>query len=328
MLVSIHANFIYSPVIFLNMNLNEKAVKIAEKMVSESTQLKIGLVELENGSKIIDCGIKYEGSFEAGSLFALACMGGLAEITIGEERYGDFSLAAVKVKTDHPAISCLASQKAGWSIKGKGFFALGSGPARILAKKPRETFEKIGYTEESAKTVIALECSRYPPPEVCTDIARACGVDPEGLYVLAARTASLTSTVQISARAIETCLYKIDRLGYDVKAFVKASGTAPIAPLVRDDVRMMGIANDMIIYGSKVSLDSKVAIEVEDIPSSSSPAYGKPFAEIFEEAGYDFYRINPAIFAPAEVLIKNTRTGEEGRAGRVNPEIIKKSFGL
>lgn len=306
------------------MNLNENAVKIAEELIEKKSELNIEHFELENGTKIIDCGVNVKGSLEAGQLFALACLGGLAKIEIKE---GDFGLKEVIVKTNHPAISCLSSQKAGWCIDAGGYFALGSGPARILARKPKETIEKVGYTEKSDTSLIALESCKFPPVEICDLIASECGIEPSGLYVLIARTASLAATVQISARMVETCLFKMDHLGYDTNSIKSARGSAPIAPIIGDDNLMMGLTNDMIIYGSSVSLHAETGFDVKKIPSSSSPAYGKPFAEIFKDARYNFYKVDAGIFAPAEVTIENTQTKEIKKAGSINQEIIKKVIG-
>jgi methenyltetrahydromethanopterin cyclohydrolase len=306
------------------MNLNKNAVNIAEKLIEKKDELKIEHFELDNGTKIIDCGVNAGGSLEAGRLFALACMGGLADIEVGE---GDLSLKEVTVKTEHPAISCLASQKAGWCIDTEGYFALGSGPARILARKPAETIEKVGYSEEADVALIALESSKFPPVDICNMIANECGIEPESLYVLIARTASPAATVQISARMVETCLFKIDHLGYDTNSIKSANGTAPIAPLIGDDNLMMGLTNDMVIYGANVSLRTDSDFDIEKIPSSSSSAYGKPFAEIFKDAGYNFYKIDAGIFAPAEVTIENTQTKEIKKSGTINQEIIKKVTG-
>jgi methenyltetrahydromethanopterin cyclohydrolase len=306
------------------MNLNKNAVKIAEELIEKKSELNIEHLELENGTIIIDCGVNAEGGLEAGRLFALACMGGLAEIEVKE---GDLGLKEVNVKTEHPAISCLASQKAGWCIDAEGYFALGSGPARILARKPAETIEKVGYTEKADTALIALESGKFPSAEICDMIASECGIEPSGLYVLIAKTSSLAGTVQISARMAETCLFKMDHLGYDTSSVKSASGTAPIAPIVGDDNLMMGLTNDMIIYGSRVTLQTDADIDIDKIPSSSSPAYGRPFAEIFKDAGYNFYKIDAGIFAPAEVSIENTATGEIKKAGSINPEIIRKVTG-
>jgi methenyltetrahydromethanopterin cyclohydrolase len=303
------------------MNLNENAVKIAKELIERKNELNIEHFELENGTKIIDCGVNVPGGLEVGRLFALACMGGLSEIEIKE---GDMGLKEVIVKTDYPAISCLASQKAGWCIDAEGYFALGSGPARILARKPKKTHEKVGYAEEFDKAVIALESSKFPPAEICDMIARECGIGAENLYVLITRTASLAGTVQISARMVETCLYKMDHLGFDANSIKSATGTALIAPIAGDDNLMMGLTNDMIIYGSSVSLQTDTDFDAEKIPSSSSTAYGKPFADIFKDAGYNFYKIDEGIFAPAKVTIENSSTGEIKTAGKINLELIKK----
>lgn len=300
------------------MDLNESAVKIAEGLIENKDKLKIEHFELDNGVKIIDCGVNAAGSLEAGRLFALACMGGLADVEVID---GDFGLKEVRVKTDHPAIACLASQKAGWAINKDGYFALGSGPARILAKKPKETIEKVGYKEEADVSLIALESGKVPTAEICDMIAKECGIRPEDLYVLIARTASLAGTVQISARMVETCLFKMDHLGHDTNAIKSARGTAPVAPIIGDDNKMMGLTNDMIIYGGSVTLETGADFEIEKIPSASSAAYGKPFAEIFKDAGYNFYKVDEGIFAPAEVTIRNAETK---KAGKVNHKLIKK----
>ncbi|MFH1774587.1 MAG: methenyltetrahydromethanopterin cyclohydrolase [Methanobacteriota archaeon] len=304
------------------MNLNKNAVKIAEEMLERQEELKINSFKLRNGAKIIDCGIEANGSFEAGKLFAQACMGGLAEFEFSMRHFRDFSLPSIEVATDFPALACFASQKAGWNIKGENFSAIGSGPARILAKVPRKTFEKIDYSEKAKEALIALETSKCPTEKICESIAKECGIMAKNLYILIARTASLVGSIQVSARMVETALFKLDYLGYDVNAIEAAFGSAPVAPVVGNDAQMMGVTNDMIIYGSKVFLYTQENIDAAKIPSNTSPAYGKPFSEIFRECGYDFYKINPAIFAPAEVYVNNAK------AGRINPEIIKKSLNL
>ncbi|MGZ7159213.1 MAG: methenyltetrahydromethanopterin cyclohydrolase, partial [Methanobacterium sp.] len=63
-------------------------------------------------------------------------------------------------------------------------------------------------------------------------------------------------------------------------------------------------------------------------PSSSSEGYGRPFYDVFKEAEYDFYKIDKGMFAPAEVVINDLRTGEMFREGYVNSELLMKSFGL
>ena len=304
--------------------LNEMAYDIVEEMIDREDEL--GIKVFEKKATIIDCGIEAEGSLEAGKLFSEVCLGGLGRVEILPQDFGDFSLLSVAVDVKKPAIACLASQKAGWQIKAEGFFAMGSGPARALAKKPKETFEKLGYEEESDVAVIALETSKYPSNDAVKYIADACDVDTDDLYILVAKTSSIVGSVQISARVVETALFKLDLLGYDTKRIVHAYGTAPIAPILGDDAKMMGVTNDMIIYGSRVYLFGDIEVDINRVPSTSSPNYGKPFLEIFKEANYDFYKINPEIFAPAEVYYNNIKNGKMYKAGYVNKDILKKVF--
>ena len=67
---------------------------------------------------------------------------------------------------------------------------------------------------------------------------------------------------------------------------------------------------------------------VEKAPSSASNAYGKSFKEIFKEAKYDFYKIDRGLFAPAQVVIANMRTGNTFENGEINVQLLKESFDL
>ncbi|MFQ6105565.1 MAG: methenyltetrahydromethanopterin cyclohydrolase [Candidatus Hydrothermarchaeaceae archaeon] len=303
------------------MNLNDNARKIVVEMIERRDELNIAFVELKNGAKVVDCGIKCRGGLVAGGLFAKVCMGGLAEVKFSEKSLNGISLPFVNVRTDFPYIACVCSQKAGWKISEKGFFAIGSGPARILA-------EKSCHRESSDSAVIALETSAYPDENISRKISKACGIEQESLYVLVTRTASTAGSVQVSARMVETALFKLEQLGYDVKKIESASGDAPVAPVTGSDNQMMGLSNDMVIYGSRVALSAGVDIDVKKVPSSSSREYGRPFSEVFKAAGYDFYSIDQSIFAPAEFEFRNTSTGEVKRAGKINMDVIKRLVGV
>lgn len=241
--------------------------------------------------------------------------------------YGFGMLPVVEVEVRKPAIACLGSQKAGWKLAEGDFFSLGSGPARILARKPASTYRALGYEEESDVAVIALEAPAPPPEKLVEDIARECGVEQENLYILLAPTASIAGSLQVSARVVETALYRAMHLNMDVNAVRSALGRAPVAPVVGGDAAMMGVTNDMIIYGGEVYLVAE-GFEASKLVSSSSTSYGKPFAEVFREAGYDFYRVDPAIFAPARVTVNQPESGEMSTAGKLNVEVLMRSAGM
>ena len=55
-------------------------------------------------------------------------------------------------------------------------------------------------------------------------------------------------------------------------------------------------------------------------------SFGKPFADIFREADYDFYKINQAIFAPARVAVNFMNSKKLETAGEVAFNVIRKSL--
>jgi hypothetical protein len=78
------------------------------------------------------------------------------------------------VRTDHPAVSCMGSQYAGWAIQVDKYFAMGSGPLRAHARVEKELFEKLEYAEAATCGVLVLmmtvtsangvPCRRWPRP--------------------------------------------------------------------------------------------------------------------------------------------------------------------
>ena len=303
------------------MTLNENALEIARRMIKQRRELGIDSAELGSGATVVDCGVNVAGSVEAGQMFSDICLGGLGDVKVSGSGFGALDLPVVRVKTNRPRLACIGSQKAGWNVKVGDFFGMGSGPARMLLDSAPE-----GLREESKVGVIAVECSVLPGDDVAGYIAGKCGVDANNLTVLVVRTASIAGSVQVSARMVETALFKMDHLGISADA-ISGEGIAPIAPLVGGDNRMMGVENDMIIYGSSVELTVAGDVDVAAIPSVSSSEYGVPFGEIFKRAGYDFYKIDQGIFAPARVTVKNTVTGETTSAGEVNFEMVEKTLG-
>jgi len=61
------------------------------------------------------------------------------------------------------------------------------------------------------------------------------------------------------------------------------------------------------------------------VPSSTSRDYGRPFYEIFKSYNFDFYQVDPGLFAPATITVTNRRTGSTYRSGYINNEVPRKS---
>ncbi|AEG17491.1 methenyltetrahydromethanopterin cyclohydrolase [Methanobacterium paludis] len=318
-------------------SVNLEAKKTVDQMIEKADMLNIAVSKLENGSTVIDCGVNVSGSFKAGELYTKVCLGGLAEvgISIPGDLSENFAIPSVKIKTNFPAISTLGAQKAGWSVSVGDFFALGSGPARALALKPAETYEEIGYKDDANVAILTLEADKLPGADVADSIASDCGVSPENVYLLVAPTSSLVGSIQIAGRVVENGTYKmLEFIKFDVTKVKHAAGIAPIAPVDPDGLKAMGKTNDAVLFGGRTYyyVESEEGDDIksvaEQLPSSSSDGYGKPFYDVFKEAGFDFYKIDKGMFAPAEVVINDLRTGEMFRAGSVNVELLKKSFGL
>ncbi|MBW6518255.1 MAG: methenyltetrahydromethanopterin cyclohydrolase [ANME-2 cluster archaeon] len=312
------------------LSVNEKGLEIAEEMMDWAEELKVKAIELKNDARVIDCGVNVSGSYDAGLMFTDICMGGFCTTNVSVHKVGDIPLAFIDVTTDHPAISCLGAQKAGWQISVDKYFAMGSGPARALALKPKHTYERIQYEDDYDHAVIALESNKIPDEKVIQFIADACNVPVENTIALVAPTASIVGSVQVSGRVVETGIFKLNELGFDTTRIVSGTGTAPIAPVVKDDLKAMGCTNDSVIYYGSIVLTTRGFDEelFKQVPSSTSSDYGKPFFKTFKDGGYDFYKIDPNIFAPAEMTVNDLDTGMTYHAGHLNAEVILESYGI
>jgi len=313
------------------LSVNELASEIFDNLAEVSEEFNAAYHELDNGARIIDCGVSTSGGYAAGRAFTEICMGGLGEVNFRMGHIKEFPFPFIDVNTDFPSIACLGAQKAGWTIKVGNYFAMGSGPARALSLKPKHTYEVIDYEDDYDCAVICLESDHLPNGEVMEKIAEECHVDVTNVCAVVAPTASLVGSIQVSGRCVETAVYKLNELGFDTKKITAAMGTAPVPPVKKDATKAMGTTNDATIYYGRIMLTVK-APEIKDylekIPSSKSKGYGKPFYEIFKEAKFDFYKIDTSLFSPAEVIINELTEGVLYHTGAVNPEVTLKSFGL
>jgi methenyltetrahydromethanopterin cyclohydrolase len=311
-------------------SLNEQAHELCNAMAADADQLGIAVSTLECGTRLIDCGAKAAGSIEAGLRLAEVCMAGKGKVELCLAEPEAWQGQGVRADAHEPVAACMASQYAGWEIKGEKFFAMGSGPMRAAACR-EELFQHIGHCEQPSVCVGVLETSKLPPDSVCIDIAEKCGLAPDRLTLLIARTSSMAGTVQIVARSVETALHKLHALKFDLERIEAGWGIGPLPPVSDDDLVAIGRTNDAILYGTSVSLVVLAEDEVlkkigEHVPSNSSPDYGRPFGEIFKHYGGDFYRIDPLLFSPAKITFYNRQSGTTFQFGRYAPDVLAESF--
>jgi len=317
------------------LSVNRKAWRLAEKLLASPEKFDVTIKKTSYGVTLIDAGISARGSLEAGRVITEICLGGYGKAKVSSKKYDDLTLPSILVQTAYPAISTLGSQFADWRIKTDDFSAIGSGPARALVRKDRQLYERIGYMDASDRAVLVLETSGEPPDNVIEQVLRECRVQPEQLMLILVPTTCLAGSTQVSGRIVETGLHKLMKAGLDPSLVVRAFGSAPIAPVHSKFAEAMGRANDAILYMGEASYDTggysddeELRRIVEKAPSSASPHYGRPFLQIFKEANYDFYRIDPNLFAPAVVTVKNLETGSVFKAGKINVGVFKRSIGV
>jgi len=302
-------------------------------ILDDKDSLDCKVSESKNGTTIIDAGIECAGSAELGRLIGEVCLGGLGSVKLSVMYIGDLELPAVIVGTDYPKIATLASQYAGWTIKVGKYFAMGSGPARALAQVEMKLYEELEYKDRSKKGVIVLESRETPSEDVTEYIAEKCGISTSNLYCIVAPTASIAGSLQVSSRIVEVGMHKLHEIGFDPEKVRRGHGVAPIAPVAKNDSKAMGVTNDCILYGGRTfyfvrSEDDDLQEIVEKVPSSTSNQYGQPFYKLFKSVEFDFYKVDPLLFSPAEVTINHIETGKIYKAGELNPGILKQSLGM
>ena len=310
--------------------LNERAQRLADFMANTATSLRVNVHTLESGARVLDCGIKTPGSLQAGLALASVCLAGQADVTLLAGEVAGIACPQIQVTTDQPVLACMASQYAGWQIAAGKFFAMGSGPMRAAYGK-EELFDHIPGREQAPVAVGCLESRKLPDDGVIEYLSTALNLPAGKITLLVAPAASLAGNLQVVARSLETALHKLHELKFDLNQVVSGLGIAPLPPVAKDELGAIGRTNDAILYGGRVVLwvtaeDDQLAEVGPKVPSSASADYGTTFASIFERYHHDFYKIDPLLFSPAEIVFCNLKTGRSFAFGRTKTEVLYQSF--
>jgi methenyltetrahydromethanopterin cyclohydrolase len=315
-------------------SVNERASKLVARLIADAAELRIGVGRGELGETLIDSGARELGSIAAGLRIAEICAGGLAEVRLAPSMSTPRWPWTITVQSSQPVIACLASQYAGWRLSSEqgrsSFFALGSGPARALARR-EPLFEVLAYADSAANAILVIESNGPPPPDVVAQVARDCRVEPESLTIIFTPTHSLAGGAQIVARSLEVALHKIHELHFPLDRVVEGIGAAPLCPPHPDFVTAMGRTNDAIIFAGQVHLfvtgpAGEARSLAGKLSSKASRDYGRPFAEIFKAVKGDFYAIDPMLFSPAKVTVTALETGESFQSGDIDLDLLDASF--
>ena len=282
-------------------------------LVAAAACLQIGVDTLNCGARLIDCGVQSQ------ALSRLAATGRSVPCRIGIRRGCPSRIRVCGGETPcewlpmHPVAACMASQYAGWELMARSFLRWALG--RCGPQRSRAIIRDINHRESADRCVGVLETGKIPPDSVCVDIAAKCGISPDRLTLCVARTSSPAGTVQIVARSLETALHKLHELGFDLYRVNAGHGWAPLPPLVWIKTiwqRSAGLTTrfctavlSTLAEGDDASLD---AIGPR-VPSSSSPDFGRPFAEIFRPVRPRFLPYRSAALQPSSGHVPQPRYG-------------------
>ncbi len=323
-----------------NASVNKLTQPLVKHLIDNADKLRLGVEVLENGCTIIDAGIKVPGGLEVGRIIAEICMGGMGTVSLNHSAYTNHWPLSVNVHSGNPVLACLGSQYAGWSLSHEKYYALGSGPARAMATKLKDgqqepveaLYKELDYTDAFETTALVIENDAIPPLAIIEKVASACNIAPAKLTIIVTPTSSLAGGVQVVARVLEVAMHKAHALHFPLENIVDGSGSAPVCPPHPNFVKAMGRTNDAILFAGQVHLFVKGSDEAaeklaKELPSSTSKDYGRPFAEIFKQYDYDFFKIDAMLFSPASVIVTAVDSGKTFRAGKLDNALLDLSFG-
>ena len=313
--------------------LNHRAAELVDSLVDNLANL--GMVShTMAGARVLDAGIGAPGGMSAGLALARVCLADLATVDLVPGEQAGWRGPWVTIRTDRPVLACLGSQYAGMQVAVGKYFAMGSGPMRArLGSEP--ILKKLGIHETTDVAVGVLETGKLPTAEVILHLAGKLGLEPDRITLLVAPTTSIAGMVQVVARSLETALHQMHEAGFPLECVVSGMGCAPLPAPCPDTIGAIGRSNDAILYGGRVELFVSTRPGQEGLidelgpktTSSASPAHGQPFAEIFKAAGGDFYKIDPRLFAPAELVLHDLTTGRSRVFGETRTDLLRRSFG-
>lgn len=316
-------------------SVNQYAARIVkEEIIPYAERMNCKVHQLKNGATVVDMGVEAPGGYVAGKLFVEATIGGMGHVAFGRFQCGDIDLPAIDVYIDQPPTACLSTQFSGWKMRGKdieGYInPIGSGPARAIAVN--DVFAQAWtYKDVHHEAVFGAQTQELPTEEDAQDIADKCHISPENVYILAARTGSLTGSIQICSRTVEATISRLQKKGFDISKVISGYGTCPIAPPIFDELRAMDRVNTALIYGATVKYlvncdDAEIEAVIDQLPFSASRRFGEKFYDLFEEGKHDFYIVDKDIHTIAYYEITNLASGKTFRAGRIREDMLKDSL--
>lgn len=315
-------------------SLNEAALEIISPILDDPTRYGALITKSSAGATIVDMGIEADGSWLGAKMYVEAAHGGMAELSYGRMQIKDLELPAANVMIDNPMLSVIGCEAGAWGL-GEGEYApVASGPVRAKANVDRWA-QRVEYEDPSDYVLMQMQTRRMPDDETLEFVAESCGIPMANLTVMVAPSASLVGSVQVCSRSFEQCIISLARSSsFDISTIVYGYGSAPVAPVIKDEVLAMGRINDALVYGGSGGMwlrhpdDEEVRRTAEGLPFSvqAGDDYGKGYAEIYTAYGHSLFDIPARLDSPAKIMMTNMLTGSVFTAGAIDEDVIYRTF--
>lgn len=314
-------------------SMNERAARIVERQILPNLErLGVEVHVLANGATVLDMGVYAKGGWMAAKYFTESNLGGLGELTYTTLQVGEHRLPAATIFVDHPAVAELAAHDAFLYIEYQGVKRSVSGPLRSITGTD-EFARAVSYRDPSPRKMVCHIQIDILPDEGMTDlIASAVNRKAQDLYILAAKTGTLTGAAQVCARNVEQSLPSLVDQGFPIEAIVHACGSAPIPAVVDDEMLAYGRVNDGLIYGQETNLyvdcpDEEITRLEKILPfNKNEDIYGTPFETLFAQCDYLWRNVPREWDAPCRVNFFNLRTGNRYSYGTLHYGVLERAF--
>lgn len=314
-------------------SVNEAAAELLEReVIPDAERLNIQVLRLKNGAVVLDMGVHAKGGFRAGKYFAEVGMGGLGCLRYMRLKLERYWVPGLQVTTENPAVCEMSSYVARTKVAWRGGWQVISGPVRAVIGAD-DFAQSVSYRDPNPRKVVAgVQTEVLPDETLAEGIGAACGVSPDRLYIMAARTGCMVGAVQVCARNVEQSLPTVYDRGFSMEQIVEGNAVTPIVCVTDDEAVAYGRVNDCLIYGQETNLtvrcqDEEIAAMLDDIPfSKNRDVYGTPFQELFRRCGDSWANVPRDWDAPCKINFTNCATGHSFTTGRISPQVLERDF--
>ena len=317
----------------MSYSMSQRAVRLVEeKILPHLDQLGAAVYTLSNGATVIDMGIEAKGGFLAAKYFTEAGLGCLGELTYRTMEINGHLMPVAAVHVDRPVIAELGAHDSFLYVTWHGVNVSVAGPIRAINGSDPYV-EPVPYRDSNpGKTVATIQTDQFPDEELLELVAQTAGVAAKDIYLLAAKTGTLTGAAQVCARNVEQSMPSLLDHGFPMDTIVQACGYAPIPAVVDDEILAYGRVNDGLIYGQETDLyvdcdDAEIERLRDILPfQKNKDVYGTPFEVLFARCDNLWRNVPRAWDAPCKVNFFNLRTGSSYEIGQLHYGVLEKAF--